>query len=522
MHTTARRTVSSVLSGIDGQRAPSHAAPARRRGSVRPWPRASAAPHARTSETRTCNTHACPRNCVAPAGTPGPRAPSRAAPARSRARAASQRDPLRRLRLPVPQRAARMQRARLRRRTVSLTVGTPGPRAPSRAAPAEQRARAARPSPASAARLARTSTRRAAATPTPARALHRQELRRLEHVHQVVRHRLAAPLAHQRAASLRRRGLPAHRRDAARATHGPCPIHCTVRAFSAWTTCTKSCGTGSQSRSRSIKTHARHGGYVCPYLAETRSCNSHHCPVDCVIRGFGQWNSCSKSCGNGFQRRSRPNVQPKFGGKACPHKVETRRCNAHSCAIPCVVGAWNAWTACTKSCGTGSQTRSRSLRQPENGGKKCPHRNEARSCNDHACAADCNIGTWGAWNSCSKSCGTGYQKRTRSNMQPVDGGKACPHSAETRQCNRHSCAVDCRVGNWRNWSTCTKSRALARISAGAVSCSHSSAARHARTPPRPRSATTARARSTVPSVPLAPGPRAPSLAVVDRSRARAR
>ena len=53
--------------------------------------------------------------------------------------------------------------------------------------------------------------------------------------------------------------------------HGPCPIHCATTAFSAWTTCTKSCGTGSQLRSRSIATHARHGGYVCPYLAERPS-----------------------------------------------------------------------------------------------------------------------------------------------------------------------------------------------------------------------------------------------------------
>ena len=48
-----------------------------------------------------------------------------------------------------------------------------------------------------------------------------------------------------------------------------------------------------------------------------------------------------------------------------------------------------------------------------------------------------------AWSTCTKKCGTGSQKRTRSTVEPQNGGKACPHSAETRACNKHSCAKKC-------------------------------------------------------------------------------
>ena len=213
--------------------------------------------------------------------------------------------------------------------------------------------------------------------------------------------------------------------------HGPCPIHCTVRAFSAWTTCTKSCGTGTQSRSRSIKNHARHGGYVCPYLAETRSCNSQACPEDCVVDStWGRWTACTKSCGGGYQRRSRSHTEPKFGGVACPHYAETRACNTHSCPTNCVVGTFGAWSTCSQSCGIGSQQRSRTHVEPRFGGKACPHENEARSCNKQACPIDGSVGAWAAWSTCTKSCGSGSQKRTRACTQPRFGGKKCAHTGD--------------------------------------------------------------------------------------------
>ena len=173
--------------------------------------------------------------------------------------------------------------------------------------------------------------------------------------------------------------------------------------FSAWSACTKSCGlSGTQSRSRSIITRMRNGGYACPYLKEQRKCNQFACPRNCIFGDFGAWTTCTKSCGTGSQRRSRSVQQPQNGGSACPHTAETRSCNRHSCPKNCIIRDFGAWTTCTKSCGGGSQRRTRDNTQPVNGGTACPHSAETRPCNTHACPRNCVTRGWTAWTTCAR------------------------------------------------------------------------------------------------------------------------
>ena len=119
----------------------------------------------------------------------------------------------------------------------------------------------------------------------------------------------------------------------------------------AWSTCTLSCGLGSQSRSRSVTSAAAHGGYVCPYLEESRSCNVHACAAHCVVSTFGAWSTCTASCATGAQSRSRSVTSAAaHGGYVCPYLEESRSCNAHACASHCVVSAFDAWSTCTLLC----------------------------------------------------------------------------------------------------------------------------------------------------------------------------
>jgi hypothetical protein len=52
------------------------------------------------------------------------------------------------------------------------------------------------------------------------------------------------------------------------------------------------------------------------------------------------------------------------------------------------------------------------------------------------CPVNCGVGSWGGWDSCSAACGGGRQSRSRSvTTQPSNGGAGCPHLSESRDCN---------------------------------------------------------------------------------------
>ncbi|XP_042888720.1 uncharacterized protein LOC122264087 [Penaeus japonicus] len=62
------------------------------------------------------------------------------------------------------------------------------------------------------------------------------------------------------------------------------PRDCRVTEWSAWSPCSKTCGIGEQTRTRTILKHARRGGKTCPVLEETTWCGSAGaCPRDYFI-----------------------------------------------------------------------------------------------------------------------------------------------------------------------------------------------------------------------------------------------
>lgn len=62
------------------------------------------------------------------------------------------------------------------------------------------------------------------------------------------------------------------------------PRDCRVTEWSAWSPCSKTCGIGEQTRTRTILKHARRGGKACPVLEETTWCGSAGaCPRDYFI-----------------------------------------------------------------------------------------------------------------------------------------------------------------------------------------------------------------------------------------------
>jgi len=242
--------------------------------------------------------------------------------------------------------------------------------------------------------------------------------------------------------------------------NGPCPVHCDVSPFGEWSECTLSCGTGSQTRSRTVVSTAKNGGYVCPFLSESRLCRTRACPVDCVVAAYSKWSACSQSCGTGYQSRTRKiTTRRQQMGKACPALKQSKKCNLQSCPEDCTLSAFGDWTTCSKTCGGGSQTRTRSVtRESAYGGAKCATLSNSRACNSFACPIDCTVSKWERWSICSNSCGGGIQSRSRTvSMEFSHGGKSCPHLAESQACKEEvSCPVDCVVSTFGPYTECSK------------------------------------------------------------------
>jgi hypothetical protein len=102
-----------------------------------------------------------------------------------------------------------------------------------------------------------------------------------------------------------------------------------------WSSCSASCGGGTQTRS--VWCQGSDGGTYpdgnCGggKPATSQSCNTGCCPVN---GGWSGWSSCSASCGGGTQTRSCNSPSPSCGGNPCSGST-SQSCNTQGCAQNC-------------------------------------------------------------------------------------------------------------------------------------------------------------------------------------------
>ncbi len=114
------------------------------------------------------------------------------------------------------------------------------------------------------------------------------------------------------------------------------------------------------------------------------TCSS--CPADCeacplpVNGGWSSWSTCSLTCGGGTQTRTCTNPLPANVGAVCSGP-STQTCNTQACPIN---GGWSDWSTCSMTCGGGTQTRTCTNPSPADGGAACNGPCK-ESCNTQMC-----------------------------------------------------------------------------------------------------------------------------------------
>ncbi len=182
----------------------------------------------------------------------------------------------------------------------------------------------------------------------------------------------------------------------------PCPEW---TDWTEWTACSKSCGGGSRKKVREcLLPKSSDNKTDCLGDSETiESCGESDCPT---LTPWSDWTSCSKSCGRGSQRRVRDCKLERNGVNPNPCLADLEEvgpCNENDCPK---WTDWSEWTECSVSCGGGSKTKIRECifqdgtLAPESSACQEGSRNETEDCNNEPCPT---FTPWSEWSECSST-----------------------------------------------------------------------------------------------------------------------
>ncbi|XP_061672881.1 adhesion G protein-coupled receptor B2 isoform X4 [Syngnathoides biaculeatus] len=241
--------------------------------------------------------------------------------------------------------------------------------------------------------------------------------------------------------------------------------------WSQWSVCSLTCGHGWQVRTRSCVS-SPYGTLCSGALRETRMCNNTaSCPgepgiissVHGLWHEWSSWSLCSVTCGRGSRTRTRKCVN-EGGAVPCGWpETQTKLCNIAVCPVEGKWLEWGPWSRCSVSCNTGTQQRQRRCSGSVHGWAECkgPHQ-ENRECTNPSCTGGGNWGSWNPWSDCSKTCDSGWQRRSRTCEGNGEQGYPCEGSAEeVRSCNEKKCPAPHEICKDENLLTISWKRASA-------------------------------------------------------------
>ena len=157
-----------------------------------------------------------------------------------------------------------------------------------------------------------------------------------------------------------------------------CKVNCEMND---WTDVTGTCNQdpnrpGKKQQTRTVKTEPQNGGEACP----TDRVQYLDCDVDCVGDWSNPWSACSKTCGTGTQTKTWKVTSAAQHGGTCANEGTTKRqnCNTQACPVPAVCG-WTNTGGCSVSSGKQTQTRTTTT-AAKHGGTACGSETQEIDC----------------------------------------------------------------------------------------------------------------------------------------------
>ncbi|XP_071440668.1 thrombospondin type-1 domain-containing protein 7B-like, partial [Hetaerina americana] len=202
------------------------------------------------------------------------------------------------------------------------------------------------------------------------------------------------------------------------------------------------------------------------------------CDLQCVLTQWSSWSPCKRPCA-GHRDRTRALIGHSALREEC-HDIklfplaEKKQC-------PCDLFAWvpdGPWSSCILNekndrkeeslgprangrspaaglCGAGRRYRRRECRDKDGNLVEPSWCLEGSGMEEEPCLvpcpADCHLGPWSSWGSCSTLCGPGMQNRTREIIRPeMNGGRPCGPTLEWKVCDKPCSQFHWVVGGWND------------------------------------------------------------------------